>query len=194
MLLLHRSEAEAQIDLALRQAPITITARSAVEWTVDVGAGGWRCFSRSAREGQAIRGADAGAGAGAGAVQRLRDLTVSRAGGSTAAKTVAKGPRAFQEQNCHGWAARNEPPHHAPARRHLERPLTCAQSDEALLIAPKPRTSMPHHHRRCTMLALNVMTTTKVSCSTWPYQRSRQALISIALRLRYLSKPPCCSR
>lgn len=93
VLLLHRSEAEAQIDLALRQAPITITARSAVEWTVDVGAGGWRCFSRSAREGQAIRGAgaDAGAGAGAGAVQRLRDLTVSRAGGSTAAKTVAKG-------------------------------------------------------------------------------------------------------
>lgn len=95
VLLLHRSEAEAQIDLALRQAPITITARSAVEWTVDVGAGGWRCFSRSAREGQAIRGAgagaDAGAGAGAGAVQRPRDLTVSRAGGSTAAKTVAKG-------------------------------------------------------------------------------------------------------
>lgn len=81
-----------------------------------------------------------------------------------------------------------------PARRHLERPLTCAQSDEALLIAPKPRTSMPHHHRRCTTSALNVMTTTKVSCSTWPYQRSRQALISIALRLRYLSKPPCCSR
>ena len=65
------------------------------------------------------------------------------------------------------WAARNEPPHHAPARRHLERPLTCTQSDEALLIAPKPRTSMPHHHRRCTMSALNVMTTTKVSCSNF---------------------------
>lgn len=39
VLLLHRSEAEAQIDLALRQAPITITARSAVEWTSALVAG-----------------------------------------------------------------------------------------------------------------------------------------------------------
>ena len=39
VLLLHRSGAEAQIDLALCQAPITITARSAVEWTSALVAG-----------------------------------------------------------------------------------------------------------------------------------------------------------
>ena len=96
---------------------------------------------------------EASAATGAGAVQRLRDLTVSRAGGSTAAKTVAKGPRAFQEQNCHGWAARNEPPHHAPASRPSPprkapdlRPKRRSSADRAqaqnLDAAPPP----PMHH------------------------------------------------
>lgn len=117
-------------------------------------------------------------------VQRLRDSTVSLAGGSTAAKTVAKGPLAFQEQNCPGWMREMSSPIMLPPVATSEAPLTCAQSDEALLIAPKPRTSMPHHHRRCTMSALNVMTTTQVKASRSVTKSPRQALSSIAISIQ----------
>jgi hypothetical protein len=122
-------------------------------------------------------------------VQRLRDLTVSRAGGSTAAKTVAKGPLAFQEQNCHGWLREMSRPIMLPPVATSKAPLTWAQSgsfaDRAqaqnLDAAPPP----PMHH-----VGMERHDSRKVSC----YQSPRQALSSIALRSRYLSKPPCCSR
>ena len=77
-------------------------------------------------------------------VQRLRDSTVSLAGGSTAAKTVAKGPLAFQEQNCPGWMREMSSPIMLPPVATSEAPLTCAQSDEALLIAQFHRDIYPN--------------------------------------------------
>jgi hypothetical protein len=150
VLLLHRSEAEAQIDLALRQAPITITARSAVESTSALVAGAaFRGALGKDRQSEVQVQMQVRVRVQV-QVQRPRDLTVSRAGGSTAAKTVAKGPLAFQEQNCRGWLREMSRPIMLPPVATSKAPLTWAQSgsfaDRAqaqnLDAAPPP----PMHH------------------------------------------------
>ena len=127
-----------------------LQSQSPLDLLVDVGADGWRWFSRRAREGQAIRGAVQMQVRVQVQVQRPRDLTLSRAGGSTAAKTVAKGPLAFQEQNCRGWLREMSRPIMLPPVATSKAPLTWAQSgsfaDRAqaqnLDAAPPP----PMHH------------------------------------------------